>query len=519
MQTKKPAKCTTNDCKNTPFADGDKCALHCIKSDYASDLNSGLLEAFYKALKEHIDNIRNPKQSPEQLKQTKALLGNDLDSRLAIMASIPVPKVKVSEPFGGREKIQDSKILVLYGILFPEQKPGLAVEYLFQDHLKEPHGYEAICFIKCKFNTSYLNLDLPVGFNNCLFNNDWSHSKFTLLTERQNAFYHDCAFEENLIISSNIDKHLFSGEVSIQKKLAVKHAKFSARTIWNKLPIKSLEIEHSTFEDKFELKEADLDKLVIKDTNFHHVVDFYKSVFTNIRIEKCIFNDFAAFEKCVFGAETANDNPVALFKYVTFKDFLNFRGVEFSSGLSLQNINYTTQPNFLNASFSKKAQQATDRETFRIIKYSFDAVGNHIEANKYFAYEMEAYRKELKAGKGNFKERFLLLFNGLISNHGQDYLKASAWWLVLVSYIGFILAINNGRFPWVQSLLTSVYSKVPDTWFQVVECLNILALGFLPLSMVYKNNESLAAFLLLASLLLAGVTWHLLVAVRRHSKR
>lgn len=48
------------------------------------------------------------------------------------------------------------------------------------------------------------------------------------------------------------------------------------------------------------------------------------------------------------------------------------------------------------AHFSDLAAERTDRETFRIIKHSFDAVGNHIEANKYFAHEMQACRRELR---------------------------------------------------------------------------------------------------------------------------
>ena len=56
----------------------------------------------------------------------------------------------------------------------------------------------------------------------------------------------------------------------------------------------------------------------------------------------------------------------------------------------LENINLKESPNFLNTKIEPKN---TNRETFRITKDSFDKIGNHIEANKFFVYEMKKHKE------------------------------------------------------------------------------------------------------------------------------
>ena len=82
-----------------------------------------------------------------------------------------------------------------------------------------------------------------------------------------------------------------------------------------------------------------------------------------------------------------------MFEYVTFLSFTNFRNTTFYSGLNLENSNLKEAPNFLNIDINPKF---TNRETFRIIKNSFDKIGNNIEANKFFVFEMNKYEEELK---------------------------------------------------------------------------------------------------------------------------
>lgn len=88
---------------------------------------------------------------------------------------------------------------------------------------------------------------------------------------------------------------------------------------------------------------------------------------------------------------------------MTFLSFVNFRNATFNSGLDLENANLKEMPNFLNV---KLLSNNTNRETLRIIKHSFDKVGNHIEANKYFSLEMERHKNDM-AGESWSQEKIV----------------------------------------------------------------------------------------------------------------
>lgn len=87
-----------------------------------------------------------------------------------------------------------------------------------------------------------------------------------------------------------------------------------------------------------------------------------------------------------------------------------FRNAKFHKGvdLSKSNFNYVAGANFLGCEIEdNKKEKVTNRETFRVIKHCFDSIGNHLEANKFFAEEMKAKKRELM-GPLNLLQRFLL---------------------------------------------------------------------------------------------------------------
>lgn len=165
-------------------------------------------------------------------------------------------------------------------------------------------------------------------------------------------------------------------------------------------------------------------------------------------------------------------------------------------------------PTFLGSEFEGKSQKTTDRETFRIIKQAFLSVNNQIEANRIYSYEMESYRHELRTN-GSKPERLLLWFNAIISNHGQDYLKAACWFLLCILIIAIVMANHENQ--WIGTKYTG-----PIWWQYIRNTLNGFARGFLPLSGVYKENYEF--FQMIMTFILSGVTWHLLIALRRHKK-
>lgn len=327
--------------------------------------------------------------------------------------------------------------------------------------------------------------------------------------------FSNCELNSVNIKNAEVDTRLFS--FSVEKPAQLKKIKLKNCIINKKISLanvkdfQSIELTSTVFSRKFALINCQCQSVVIKDTNFNQLADFYKSQFEIFLIKKSIFRDFTGFENCYFGSEGLFTKTVRL-NYVTFYSFINFRGAVFNQPLDLRNTNRQEQPNFLDARFKATAIQGTDRETFRIIKHSFDAVGNHIEANKYFARELQAYRKELKqeAEPMHRRERILLWLNAQISNHGQNYLRPAAWLLLTILVTALVLA--NDKQQWL--VPTSCW------WASLTNMLNGFAIGFLPVNaMVGQDKEHLAFMLLLSTLMASTFTWHLLVAIRRHSKR
>ncbi|WP_404419571.1 hypothetical protein [Marinospirillum sp.] len=92
----------------------------------------------------------------------------------------------------------------------------------------------------------------------------------------------------------------------------------------------------------------------------------------------------------------------ATFEYVTFHTHATFRGAKFLGGLDLDRANFSDEANFLGVDVDGGDVSKTTRETYRLIKHSFDSIGNHLEANKFFAKEMDKYHKELDSGRLTF---------------------------------------------------------------------------------------------------------------------
>lgn len=394
----------------------------------------------------------------------------------------------------------------------------------------ERHYSLSMCFTGCFFHNDWDAIDgddsiskLPV-FDSCKFKAKVLISgriSGSFASDHYSCVFKNCSLNQVVIKNARIDIRLFEfpkDKSAVLKALKIKKCTFNAKLSLSYIKtIESLEFSSTIFNKKFALTNCECNALLIKNTNFKGLADFYSSQFAQFQLRKSIFSDFVGFEKCQFGVKQAAKMEAVTLNYVTFYSFINFRDAVFNQPLDLRNSNRKEQPNFLDAHFSDIAAEGTDRETFRIIKHSFDAVGNHIEANKYFAHEMQAYRRELKKeateGRGrHWRERFLLWVNAVASKHGQNYLCASAWFLAVIGVIALVLA--NDTYKWCIAS-----APIQRGLYFFGDALNGFALGFLPLGAVFEGREHLAFFLFFATLVLSGITWHLLVAIRRHSKR
>jgi len=298
----------------------------------------------------------------------------------------------------------------------------------------------------------------------------------------------------------------------------IQNCELSGRfTLANTESIGEIRLASTVFKDKFALIHCPIDQFSAKNVNFEGLADFYQSTFESFLIRKSIFRDFAGFEDCRFGPSGKTNKQITL-RYVSFYSFINFRNAEFCLPLDLRNTNRHEQPNFLDCSFSQSARTGTDRETFRIIKHSFEAVGNRIEANVFFAHEMEAYRRELREAtrehgcRWRLWERLLVWFNFVLSRHGQSYWQP----LLGVLICAAVVALQQAN--WLHGWLE--WPEAAAKYIEpVAEALNAWAGGLIVLRPLYANFPGQEAFILLMTVLLSTCIWHFLVAARRHHRR
>lgn len=405
-----------------------------------------------------------------------------------------------------------------------------------------------IHFKACQFYTHSIAAHDGLGsfhFEDCTFHALWQQP-LAETTPTGPVLYKTCTFEQGVeVTGSGLDvgyQALFSNcninQLTL-KDLNLKDAKVFANTLDGMATVRSLRLQDchintkftldnvagielvdllsSEFSEKFTMIACGVRQLKIVNTNFNGLADFYQTRFESFRIQKAIFRDFSGFEDCVFGKDGTCGGKIEL-RYVTFYSFINFRQACFNLPLDFRNTNRADQPNFLDSTFSDSARLGTDRETFRIIKQSFEAVGNRIEANVFFANEMDAYRRELRQRRRDnhehipHTEELLLLLNALISRHGQSY----GWPLLWLLGTAGLFALQQANWPhrWVAMPAGLAHWLGP-----IGELLNAWAKGLVFFQPLYAKFEGQEALILLVGVALSTFAWHFLVAVRRHNRR
>ena len=282
----------------------------------------------------------------------------------------------------------------------------------------------------------------------------------------------------------------------------------------NCLNIENLKIVDTKFESKLEIKSSVIKILEFKNSNVGKVFDSFESDFEKVYFYKSIFKDFAGFEKVDFGKKGCfSQEYQTQFIYTTFMSFSNFRRAIFHSGLDFERVNLKEQPNFLGVVVDR---HNTNRETYRIIKDSFDSNGNHIEANKFFAEEMRAYKNELfstyNSKEGKLAEKFIFLINWLISDFGKSYIRPFMILLLLI-------ILYFGSYAFYESWYASDIYSVPKSVSHIYNFLNNCAKNFMPFSRFIENKKGFEFVSLIFYILFAVLIWQIVVAVKRHTQR
>ena len=327
--------------------------------------------------------------------------------------------------------------------------------------------------------------------------------------------FYNCEFQQEITFYGvDFDAPVFSkpntyGNIEKRKisKFHIENCSFLEEFTLNNCFIGEFTLDNSIFHSKFEFKENMVDEFNVFDTSHLKFVDMHATKFEKFNIDGSIFEDFVGFENCEFGVNNGSEEYVSKFTYATFLGFVNFRNTKYDSGLNIASINFKESPNFLNIWVNPSN---TNRETFRIIKHSFDKIGNRIEANKYFVYEMKKYKEELKNSHSK-QERAVLFLNEKISDFGQSYIKPTLW-IIATSIIYYLLILG-----YENNILYNMYPPANNAFSAISEVVNRIAENILPFKKFLKDGMEFIS--LLFHIIFAGLIWQTIVAIKRHTRR
>lgn len=157
---------------------------------------------------------------------------------------------------------------------------------------------------------------------------------------------------------------------------------------------------------------------------FHKAFDFQCNV-KSIFFIKCTFK-----QKFTFSSDCNNLNIKILFENCSFMDDV----------LMNERDDYFTFNNlyFHNCKFLNLSQPSA-----RYCKYKFEGIRDFIQADIFFALEMEQVGKSL-TGVKNIPDRFIYGINQGFSNFGQSWVRPMLWWLGVsfIFYIEIIMGQN-----------------------------------------------------------------------------
>lgn len=227
----------------------------------------------------------------------------------------------------------------------------------------------------------------------------------------------DCKINTFKLHQSSIEEYIYIDSGCTFEKIDFGLSKFNGKTVFG----------------------LNVGELGLKDTIFNKSIKFQgKSKIGKIDFENSLFEEVMVFKDIEFKEKVD-------FKNAMFEKKVLFDNTYLNDTINLENCIFKDEVNFINLK-SKKNSNSIDvenRETARIIKYSFDKIGNIIEANKYYAFEIKKTKKELYAtfNSSNKKQTFLdllvFIVHGIFSNHSQNYLLVIFWIFIVGSVTAF----------------------------------------------------------------------------------
>lgn len=350
--------------------------------------------------------------------------------------------------------------------------------------------FVSFIFEKCyiKFWNVNINLDWHISFNECKINVNVQDTIIDEIYLLKKNFY-NCKFENLSLLSSEvkivqIDLHATSIDLFQIAIVEIMNNENSKIEIHNS-HIKKIMIQNVIFKRDFTIYTTKIDHITIKNVDFEALSEFNEVIFQEeFDLREITYKGFTLFDKCIF-------NTKAEFEYIIFEKFTSFRGSTFNKGLNLDYTSGDKAINFfgINGLESKESRENTSRETYRIIKYNFENIGNKIEANKYHALELDQRRRELANNKWkNISDYIVFKIHDLSSEHSTNWFLA-LFWIFYISLLTNVLLNNeisiNSIFKYI-NILSDVHQF--DKLY-IVMVLNKVLLGYLYYQFVMATRK------------------------------
>lgn len=324
------------------------------------------------------------------------------------------------------------------------------------------------------FQTIHFDSDIVIFENSKINISIKNHTSTEIQINISKLSFIDCKFSANTFFKNNLDS------LEIHRCIFEEHFRINdGYDIENqKIKISDTTIKDSVFEKDFTAYKAEIHMIEIRNVDFESLSEFNEVTFQEkFDLQEITYKGFTLFDNCTF-------NTKAEFEYIIFEKFSSFRNSTFIKGLNLDFTSADKEINFFGIKGLEinESKENTSQETYRIIKYNFEKIGNKIEANKYLTLELDKHRKTIW-NSSDFS--FQLLLDGVVSflhwissNHSSNWLIALIW-IFIVSFLTNIYLDNMLNIEHIFRYV-NILSKIEDfhhSYYMMV--LNKASLGYL----------------------------------------
>ncbi|MBW6488739.1 pentapeptide repeat-containing protein [Sulfurimonas sp.] len=391
-------------------------------------------------------------------------------------------------------------------------------EYQLELSLNELKKYEGVIFPffqDCKEN-NYCN------FSTCSYEDTNEESSINIFG-LNNVEFIECHFLDIADFSQyNVFRPIKFEECHFHKGIPYEnHMEFYKCHFYKN----DIDLINRTFKFHLFFKDCkNIGKLNLKNSTVNGSASFRGSNFSEVDFEKTTFEDISVFTEATF------HNNVN-FKYTTFAKLALFRKTDFKKTVNFEDSIFKEEANFLDMTANM-----ANRETARIIKNSFEQQNNIIEANRFYALEMEKREEELdkdiKSGK-NIVDWLIFKAHAISSNHSQDSVLPILWILNIALFYSMSISTfyHNNVLAFISALFMMSFLFSKTTLLKIMLLANFLVFYFLsyinsdyltdkinPFS-IMTSKEPINFGLLLFKITIAYLIYQFIVSVRQNTRR